>query len=554
MTGPAAARRRTDGGAAVLQGSFGLPAERRSVLDPAHQGDIEGALGRVASYDTGPRLSTRARLGTLLALMGPGLIVMVADNDAGGVSIYAQAGQDYGLRLLWPLLLLAPVLFVNQEMVARLGAVTGAGHARLIFERFGRRWGSFALGDLLLLNLLTIVTELIGVRLACEYFGISRFVAVPLAAAALLLLTMTGSFRRWERAMYALVAVNFVGIPLVLLSHPNGGSAAEAVPQIQGGLDGGLVLFVIALVGTTVAPWQFFFHQSNVVDKRITSRWLVYERFDTLVGTFLFVAGAVAVLAACAFAFSGTSLHGGFVDAGGVARGLESQLGAPAGALFALGLLDASLLGAGIVALATAYAIGDVAGVKHSLHRDVRDARTFHGTFAAAIVLAAVLVLVPGLPLGVVTIAVQALAGILLPSASVFLLLLCNDRAVLGPWVNPRWLNVVAVLVVGCLIELSTLLILITLFPGLNVEVAAGVLTAALGVAITSVILVGLRDPGRAQPFAGTPWERATWTMPQLETLGPAQLGSARTVGLVALRFYLFLACALLVVKAVQLV
>ena len=538
----------------VVRGAFGLPAERRSALDPAHQGDIEGALGCVPSFDTGPRMSARARVRTLLALMGPGLIVMVADNDAGGVSVYAQAGQDYGLRLLWPLLLLAPVLFVNQEMVARLGAVTGAGHARLIFERFGRRWGSFALGDLLVLNLLTLVTELIGVRLACEYFGISRFVSVPLAAAALLLFTVTGSFRRWERAMYVLVAVNFVGIPLVLLSDPSGAGAAQAVPHVQNGLDGGLVLFVIALVGTTVAPWQFFFHQSNVVDKRITSRWLVYERFDTLAGTLIFVVGAVAVLAACAFAFSGTSLHGGFVDAGGVARGLESRLGAAAGALFAVGLLDASLLGAGIVALATAYAIGDVTGVKHSLHRDLRDARTFHGSFVAAIALAAVLVLVPGLPFGFVTITVQALAGVLLPSASVFLLLLCNDRVVLGPWVNPRWLNVVAVLVVGCLIELSTLLILITLFPGLNVEMAAGILTAALGVAVTAVLLIGLKSPKRPRLFVSTPWERATWTMPQLESLGPVQLGSARTAGLVALRLYLLLACALLVVKAVQLV
>src|SRR5579862_9872429 len=130
----------------VVDGAFSRPADRRSVLDRAHRGDIEGALGIVRSFDTGPRLSRRSRLATLLAIMGPGLVVMVADNDAGGVSVYAQAGQDYGLRLLWPLLLLAPVLFVNQEMVARLGTVTGAGHARLIFERFGRRWGVFALG------------------------------------------------------------------------------------------------------------------------------------------------------------------------------------------------------------------------------------------------------------------------------------------------------------------------------------------------------------------------------------------------------------------------
>jgi NRAMP (natural resistance-associated macrophage protein)-like metal ion transporter len=278
MSISATSRREGGTGAEVIHAPFGLPAERRSVLDPAH-------------------------LGTLAALMGPGLIVMVADNDAGGVSVYAQAGQDYGLRLLWPLLLLAPVLFVNQEMVARLGAVTGAGHARLIFERFGRRWGWFALGDLLLLNVLTVVTELIGVRLACDYFGISRFVCVPLAAAALILLTVTGSFRRWERAMYLLVAVNLVGIPLVFLNHRGGTASLQPASHVLGG---GFVLFAVALVGTTVAPWQFFFHQSNVVDKRITARWLAYERLDTLAGTALFAFGAVAVLAVCAFAFSGT--------------------------------------------------------------------------------------------------------------------------------------------------------------------------------------------------------------------------------------------------------
>ena len=439
-------------------------------------------------------------------------------------------------------------------MVARLGAVTGAGHARLIFERFGRRWGAFALSDLLALNVLTIVTELIGVRLACAYFGISPYVAVPLAGGALVLFTVTGSFRRWERAMYVLIALTLVGLPLAVLANPDTNVAAQAVRPLTHGPEGGLMLFLIALVGTTVAPWQFFFHQSNVVDKRITSRWLAYERVDTLVGTLVFVIGAVAVLAACAFAFRGTPLHGQFVDAGAVAHDLEGRLGAPAGALFALGLLDASLLGAGIVALSTAYAVGDVAGTKHSLHRDWRDARTFHGTFVVVVVFAVALVLSPGLPLGLVTTGVQALAGVLLPSASVFLLLLCNDRAVLGPWVNPRWLNAVGVIVVGGLVELSTLLILTTLFPGLDVRIAAGALTAAFAfVAAASLVALRRREPSEAEPFSGTPWERISWTMPRLETLAPPPLGRARAAGLIALRLYLTLAAVLLIVKVAQL-
>jgi NRAMP (natural resistance-associated macrophage protein)-like metal ion transporter len=539
--------------ARLVHAPFLPPAERRSVLDRAHRGDIVGALGHVPSFDTGPRLSLRRRLVTLAAVMGPGLVVLVADNDAGGISVYAQAGQNYGLRLLWPLLLLAPVLFVNQEMVARLGAVTGAGHARLIFERFGRRWGAFALGDLLVLNLLTIVTEFIGVSLALAYFGVSRYVSVPLAALVLVAATATGSFRRWERLMYVLVAVNLLGVALAVSSRPHTGAVAQAaVPGLSGGLNGDGVLFVIALIGTTVAPWQLFFHQSNVVDKRITSRWLGYERTDTLIGTLLFTLGAVAVLITCATAFDGTQLHGAFRDAGAVAHALELRLGAPAGAIFAFALLNASILGACVITLATSYALGDVLGVKHSLHRSWHDARTFHGSFAALIGLAAVLVLLPSVPLGLVTTAVQALAGVLLPSASVFLLLLCNDRAVLGPWTNPRWLNAVATAVVGILLMLSALLTFTTLLPRVDVGAVAVALAAALAIVL---LLLAWSSRGRGSPesFAGTPWERATWSMPPIESLRPPAPSRARTIGLVVLRLYLGMAVLLLIVKAVHL-
>src|SRR5579859_355187 len=196
------------------------PVRAPPVLDEAHIGDIRGALGTIRLDDTGPRGSWRGRLVALLAIMGPGLIVMVGDNDAGGVSTYAQAGQNYGTSLLWVLLLLVPVLVVNQEMVVRLGAVTGVGHARLIVERFGRFWGAFSVGDLFLLNFLTIVTEFIGISLALRYFGVSPYISVPVAAVALILFVATGSFRHWERWMYLCVATSLLTIPLALLSHP----------------------------------------------------------------------------------------------------------------------------------------------------------------------------------------------------------------------------------------------------------------------------------------------------------------------------------------------
>ena len=173
-----------------------------------------------SAHTTDTRRSWRARLLTLLAIMGPGLIVMVGDNDAGGVSTYTQAGQNFGLSLLWTLPLLIPVLIVNQEMVVRLGAVTGVGHARLINERFGKFWGAFSVGDLFVLNFLTIVTEFIGVSLALGYFGVSQYISVPLAAVGLVAMTATGSFRRWERFMFVFVVANFLVIPLAFFSHP----------------------------------------------------------------------------------------------------------------------------------------------------------------------------------------------------------------------------------------------------------------------------------------------------------------------------------------------
>jgi Mn2+/Fe2+ NRAMP family transporter len=483
--------------------------------------------------------------------MGPGVIVLAADNDAGGISTYAQAGQDYGLRFAWLLLILAGALLVNQEMVGRLGAVTGAGHARLIYERFGRRWGAFALGDLLVVNFLIIVTEFTGVSFGLGYFGVSRYVSVPLAAAALIALPATGSFRHWERAVYVLVAVSLVAVPLAVLAHHPGPLPPLVAPRRAG--DEGTALVVIAMVGTTVAPWQLFFQQSSVVDKRITPRWLSYERADTAIGTLLFAVGAVAVLAACALAFSATSWHGAFTDAAAVAAGLGHRSWW-VGALFAVALLNGSVLGAGAVGLSASYAIGDVAGTRHSLHRPWRDARVFHGSYAAIVALAAAVVLIPGLPLGIVTTGVQALAGVLLPSALVFLLLLCNDRAVLGPWVNPRWLNAIAGTITVIFLVLSALVVTGTLFPDLAISwrmtalvlLLAGILGAGLGARIAPD---GFPGPARSSRH-GPP----AWTMPPIETLAPPPPSLARTLGLITLRAYLLLAAAVVVIKVIRLI
>src|ERR1700756_905240 len=306
-------------------------ASGQVVLDSAPTGDIVGAFGRIRRDGTGAygTFSGRwRRLRTLMVITGPGLIVMVGDNDAGGVATYAQAGQNYGMGLLWTLTMLIPVLYVNQEMVLRLGAVTRVGHARLIFERFGKFWGLFSVGELLLLNALTIVTEFIGVALALGFLGCPKVIAVPAAALLLFAVVAGGSFRRWEGLMFLLIAVNVLIIPMVVLVHPSPkATAAGLLPHFPGGLNSTVLLLVVAIVGTTVAPWQLFFQQSNVVDKRITARWISYGRADLVIGVVVVMAGGAALRAVTAFGLAGTVDNGHFSDAGAVASGLSKHLG-----------------------------------------------------------------------------------------------------------------------------------------------------------------------------------------------------------------------------------
>jgi Mn2+/Fe2+ NRAMP family transporter len=452
------------------------------------------------------------------------------------------------------------VLIVNQEMVVRLGAVTGVGHARLINERFGRFWGWFSVGDLFILNFLTIVTEFIGVSLALRYFGVSPYISVPVAAVLLVAITASGSFRRWEQSMMVFIAVSLVLVPLALMSDPDYGSIFYhfVVPGVQGGVTSNAVLLIIAIVGTTVAPWQLFFQQSNVIDKRITPRFISYERADTTFGAFVVVGAAAAIVVAGVYAARGTGALGHFTDALGTAEALKAH-SAVFGALFAVVLLDASIIGAAAVTLSTSYAFGDVFGIKHSLHRSFKDAKPFYASYTGMIALAAAIVLIPGTPLGLLTTSVQALAGILLPSASCFLLLLCNDREVLGPWVNPRWLNILAAIIVGVLVMLSGTLVLTTLFSNLDATRTAEWLSVAL-VAGALVYLVWMRvtrsrrPPREPHPKTGmSEAERLNWRMPPLALLKPVQWSTGTKLGMGMLRAYLVISVLLLIVKAVQL-
>lgn len=532
---------------------------RTAHLDEAHIGDIQGAWGTIRRGDTDVRKTWLARLLTLLIIMGPGLVTMVGDNDAGGVLTYTQAGQNYGTSLLWALLILIPVLIVNQEMVVRLGAITRVGHARLIFERFGKFWGAFSVIDLFILNFLTIVTEFIGFSMALNYFGVSPLISVPIGVAGLIAITVTGSFRRWERVMWVCCLASLLMIPLALIPHPALGPIVHDtfIPGIAGGLNSTALLTIIAIVGTTVAPWQLFFQQSNVVDKRITARWLKSERTDTIVGSFLTNIEAAGLIIAAAFVFAGTKLFGAFVDTGTTAHEYAA-LGHPAmGMILMIVLLNASIIGACAVSLSTSYAFGDVFKVNHSLHRRLSEAKLFYGSYAAIVALAGAIVLIPNAPLGLLTFAVQALAGILLPSATVFLVLLCNDRTVLGPWVNKPWLNVVAAIIVGLLVMLSLILAATTLFPDLDAILLAEVLGSILVAFLMGMGIAALvqrihkgPDPERA---ALAHMEKETWQMPPLAELTKPVWSMARKIGMFTLRAYLLIAVILLVVKTIQL-
>jgi Mn2+/Fe2+ NRAMP family transporter len=532
---------------------------RSAVLDAAHVGDIEGALGTIYQGDTKHRTTWKARLATLLAIIGPGLIVMVGDNDAGAFSTYTQAGQNYGTSLLWTLLLLVPVLYVNQEMVLRLGAVSGVGHARLILERFGKFWGAFSVIDLFLLNALTIVTEFIGLTLAFGYLGVPEVQGVLGAAILIMGAASTGNFRRFERFSLVLVLGSLLLVPVFVMNHPPLARTAYdmVVPQLPA--DGKLadvMLLIIAIVGTTVAPWQLFFQQSYVVDKRITPRFIQYERADLWIGILLVIVGGVAMMAFAAATFAGRPEFGNFADAGAVAVGLDQYVGHAAGVLFALALIDACIIGASAVSLSSAYAIGDVLSLRHSLHRKPMDAKGFYAVYFGLIALSAALVLTPGTPLGLLTNAVQTLAGILLPSATVFLLLLCNDKDVLGPWANGRKLNLFTGGVIAILVMLSIILTASVLFPELDETQIIAVLVGGSVLAAVTAIGVTIYERRRGRE-ATAEWlddsGRATWRMRPLDQLPPARLTLLSRIWLIVLRGYLVLAAGLVLLRIVQL-
>jgi len=544
-----------------------------AVLDPQHAGDIVGAFGTLKQSETGKPRSWRRKLRLLLIIVGPGLIVMGGGNDAGGVSVYAQMGQDYGMKLLWCLVLLFPILYFCQEMVVRLGAVSGVGHGKLIYARFGKFWGTFSVADLFIINAVTIVVEFIGVEQGLSFFGMSSTWAVVSSAVLLFVVMAGGTYRYWERFLLFLVIANFVSFPMAFLVPGSATSTvAGVVPSMPGGLNATLLLLVVSVVGTTVEPWQMFFQQSSVVDKRITPRWLNYERWDTGIGVVIEVIGALAIMAACAFGLAHTSAFGNFSDLNSTFTALQQHVGHGVGGLLAIATIDGSLIGANLTALTTTYTLGDVhPKMRHSLHWKMKQAPRFYGLYAISIAVAAVVTLAWANDLDVVINGVEALNGILLPSALVFLILLSNDKAVLGPWSNTTAQNWVSGIIAWVVLTFSLAPLVTTFWPVITLKQTfiGGAVCLVLGV-IAAFLLLRFRA-SRNEPFVDGPdnnrrppdmdraaWKeilsdrRTAWRTPRIDTLERPTLSMTRRIGLLSLRGYILFAIVIMVIKLIQ--
>jgi Mn2+/Fe2+ NRAMP family transporter len=369
----------------------------------------------------------------LLAVLGPGLLAGLSDDDPAGITTYSILGADYGYRLLWVLTLSTGALIVFHNLAVRTGVVTGKGLMRLVRERYGRRWTQVALTALVVANVGTICAEFAGIAAGMQVLtGTSRYISVPLAAAAVSVLVLKGSFRRVEHVLLALSAIFVAYIISGILAHPDWGATAKGLVVPSMALSRHGVLVTVATIGTTLAPWGLAFIQSYAVDKRLTVKDLRYERVDVISGAVLTgVIGAFIVIACAATLHAhGQHIH----DARDAAVALRPLAGSAATTLFGLGLVGAALLAAAIVPLSTAYSVAEAFDRKCDLNDTFNEAPVFYGAYGACAVVAVTLVLIPGAPLIPILFLSQALNAVLLLAILPFLRALARDPQVMGEY------------------------------------------------------------------------------------------------------------------------
>ena len=397
-------------------------------------------------------------------IAGPGIIVMVADNDAGGITTYAATGAKYGYDLIWFLVLLGPIAYFVQEMTVRLGAVTKRGHAEAIFDAFGSFWGWFSFFDLGLTNQLTLITEFIGMTAALSIFNIPPVLTIIIVILLMGFMVLQGRYWTWEKLALFFCVINLIYIPGAFMVHPSFEQVLQHgfIPHFPSGSSNDLFFFLMANVGTTIAPWMIFFQQSSVVDKGMKEKDIPWSQFDTILGAFFTV-----VVAAFCVIVTATVLRGVNIESAAQAATMLMSINKYVGTFLAIGLFDAGFLGAICISLATSWAIGEVFGWAHSLNLKVREAPWFYAYYFISLLIAGIVVLIPNAPLVLITLFVQVIATTLLPAAMMFLILLLNNKELMGDYRNNLAQNIINFTIVIGLIILSTAYSISALFPNL---------------------------------------------------------------------------------------
>jgi len=402
----------------------------------------------------------------IFAVIGPGIIAGNADNDAGGITTYSVAGANFGLSLLWILLLTTFALAITQEIGARMGLVTGKGLASIIREKFGIRWTTFVMACLFVSNIGTIAAEFAGVAAAMGIFHVSKFIAVPTAIIVVFLLVTKSNFKKLEKLFLVMSAFYLCYIISALLAHPNFGEAIKSLVIPAGGvkINGTYILMIMAVIGTTITPWGQFFIQDYVVDKKLTKNDLKIERGDVFLGSFFTNFISFFIIVACSATLFAHGIK--ITDASQAALALKPLAGQFATVLFAFGFLNASLFGAAIVPVTTSYVITEAFGVESGLNYKFREAPQFYGLFLLLLLLGGAVVMLPFIPLITILVVTQAINAALLIPIFIFLYIMSNDKKLLGQYVNNKFINTVLIITLILIGAASTFYAVSLFFPG----------------------------------------------------------------------------------------
>ena len=399
----------------------------------------------------------RTSLLFFLSMIGPGIITANVDNDAGGIATYSVAGAHYGYALLWSLVPMLIVLFMIQEMVARLGVVTGKGLSDLIRERYGVKITFYTMLALLITNFGNITAEFAGLAASLEIFGVSRYISVPLGAVAVWYLVVRGNYRVVEKVFLFACTVYFSYVLSGFMANPPWGEVMVAIVKPTFHFEQNYIFMLIGIIGTTIAPWMQFYQQASIVEKEVHVKDYRYVRWDVIVGCFFAIIVVFFIMVACA-----ATLHVNGIEvksAEDAAVALAPLAGKYASLLFAIGLANASLFAASILPLSTAYSVCEGMGWEAGVSKDFQEAPQFMGLYTGLIILGAALILVPGVPLIGIMLVSQVINGILLPFVLIFILLLVNNRELMQEYVNGRFYNGFSWLTVTILIVLSLALL-----------------------------------------------------------------------------------------------